>query len=507
MTTSSLQLVWFKRDLRLADSPALTEAARHGRVLPLCVIEPGLWQQPDMSERHWQFCRDSLSDLESDLAARGIPLLIRSTDILEALRELKAFYGTFTLWSHEETGNHWTYQRDLQVAAWCQAESIEWHELPQNGVVRRLKNRDHWAEYRESRMQSPTLPVPALQAPDILPLLHGLPDTPTGTHLSPLRQQPGGRSAGLRCLESFLHQRGRDYRFAMSSPNTAYAACSRLSPHLCWGTLSVREVFQAAELAKKHSQDPAWKRSLRSFISRLYWHCHFMQKLEDMPALEWTPIHPLFADLDRTLDTERLERWAKGQTGWPFVDACMRALNARGWINFRMRAMLTSVASYHLWLPWQDSGRVLARTFIDYEPGIHWPQIQMQSGTTGINAIRVYNPLKQGLELDPQGHFIRRWVPELASAPLSALHEPRMLKQPCYPKPLVDLSQAARTAKDRIAAIHRHPQFDAISRGVYQQLGSRKRNGRSGRRQAPANHASRRRPSAASPQLSLWDQA
>ncbi|MBV0932912.1 FAD-binding domain-containing protein [Marinobacterium weihaiense] len=501
MPAPMLQLVWFKRDLRLDDHPALTEAARYGPVLPLFVVEPGYWAQRDISARHWQFCLDSLADLQQQLGTMGIPLLLRKGELTNVLAEIKTFYGQFVLWSHEETGNDWTFGRDRKVAAWCREQGIHWQERPQNGVVRRLGNRDHWADHWERRMQPSTLPVPDLQPPSDGPTSVPLSDL-APENMYPVQQQPGGRRAGLRCLDSFLTNRGRDYRFAMSSPNTAYAACSRLSPHLCWGTLSVREVYQAAHQALEQAEHTAWQRSLRSFISRLYWHCHFMQKLEDRPSLEWAPIHPLFDELDRAPNSERLERWASGLTGWPFVDACMRALNARGWINFRMRAMLTSVASYHLWLPWQDSGQVLARAFIDYEPGIHWSQIQMQSGTTGINAIRVYNPLKQGLDLDPDGLFMRRWLPELAEVPLSALHEPRLLRQARYPAPMVDLNMAARSAKDKVAAIHHHPRFDELSRAVYQQLGSRKRS-----RRASGRRTNRRTTSATphNPQLSLWD--
>ncbi|GAA0783622.1 FAD-binding domain-containing protein [Marinobacterium sediminicola] len=503
INSSQLQLVWLKRDLRLADHPALHEAANQGPVLVLFVIEPEYWRLPDHSARHWHFCRDSLLDLQSSLAQQHHSLLIRQGSVNDVLTELYRLYGRFTLWSSEETGNDWTYRRDLKIDAWCRSHHIDWQQRPQNGVIRRLRNRDHWTDHWQRRMQAQPLPIPQLRSPSRLPPLMSIPEVPDGCDFPAfMPQQPGGRTAALRCLNTFLTERGRDYRFAMSSPNTAYAACSRLSPHLCWGTLSVREVYQAANKALEDAETTGWKRSLRSFISRLYWHCHFMQKLEDRPSLEWEPIHPLFSDLDRHLDKERLERWSHGLTGWPFVDACMRALNARGWINFRMRAMLTSVASYHLWLPWQTSGQVLARAFIDYEPGIHWPQIQMQSGTTGINAIRIYNPLKQGLDLDSDGHFIRRWVPELASAPLSALHEPRMLRHPDYPRPMADLTIAARLAREKMAAIHHHPRFDELSRAVYQQLGSRKRNGRAGRRsRRHSDYAA----TTSTPQLSLWN--
>jgi deoxyribodipyrimidine photolyase len=121
---------------------------------------------------------------------------------------------------------------------------------------------------------------------------------------------------------------------------------------------------------------------------------------------------------------ERLGAWQAGRTGYPLVDACLRSLVATGWLTFRMRALVVSFASYSLWLHWRPTGLFLARHFLDFEPGIHWSQLQMQSGTTGINTLRIYNPTKQALEQDPGGVFIRRWVPELAGVPSVFVHMP-----------------------------------------------------------------------------------
>ena len=463
---SSLQIVWFKRDLRVDDHRPLLEAAARGPVLPLYVVEPELWQQPDASERQWLFCRESLIELRQALAALGQPLVLRSGDVVQVLERARRQFGIDGLWSHEETGNGWTYQRDKRVAAWARANGIQWLEIPQFGVIRRLRSRQGWAQRWEKQMAEPIAPVPAsLQSLDDLDP-GAIPDRPTDglpPDPCPLRQT-GGRSMALLELEDFLNNRATHYSRSISSPNTAFRGCSRLSAYLAWGCLSMREVIQRSRQFRG--------RGVSSFESRLHWHCHFIQKLESEPRIEWDDFHPFMRGI-REVDADRLEAWSEGRTGVPFVDACMRALKAHGWINFRMRAMLMSFASYNLWLPWRDSGLHLARLFVDYEPGIHWSQCQMQSGSTSINTIRIYNPIKQGLDHDPDGTFIRQWCPELARLPAAQLHEPWRFTDH-HPAPIVDCAEAARLAKDRIWTIRRSAGFERHADAIQRKHGSRK---------------------------------
>lgn len=484
--TSALNIVWFKRDLRIVDHQPLVSALKTGPVLPLYIVEPELWAQPDASARQWAFAAESLYELQQALALLGQPLCVMAGDAVQIFDHLHERHGISGLWSHEETGNGWTYARDLAVAAWAKQAGVTWREDRQFGVIRRLKSRNGWAKAWDHDMACPVAPTPEGLAPIAGDWPMHIPTSDElGLEPDPCPQrQPGGRAAGLRTLVSFLNRRGRDYRYQMSSPVTAFDASSRLSPHLTWGTLSMREVAQATRakmLDLKPLKDPSsqrWRASLVSFSGRQHWHCHFMQKLEDEPRLEFENLHRAYDGLRPDVaDPDRLAAWSQGNTGFPFIDACMRALNQHGWINFRMRAMLMSFASYHLWLPWQDSGLHLARKFVDYEPGIHWPQVQMQSGTTGINTMRIYNPVKQGLDQDPTGSFVRAFVPELAALPDPFIHEPWLWPGAAslpYPAPIVDNATAAKFARETLYAVRKGSDHRQAAREIVAKHGSRK---------------------------------
>ncbi|HEU4669507.1 MAG TPA: FAD-binding domain-containing protein [Dyella sp.] len=480
-------LVWFKRDLRLRDHAPLAAAAQADAAAAVYLIEPDWLASPEGSSAHVAFALEGLAQLRRALAARGLPLLVEVGEAVSVLERLRERFPFDELLSHEETGSGWSYRRDQAVAAWCRGHAVAWTEFAQTGVVRRLRSRDGWARRWQARMDAPQVTVPdgfrgaggfvLADLPDLARL--GL--APHGRQL-----QTAGEAPAQATLASFLAHRGHDYLKSISSPLRAERGGSRLSPYLAFGMLSMRQVHQATVAAIAAQEDTGARRALRGFAGRLRWHCHFMQKLESQPALEHRNLARATEGLrEGEFDRECFQAWCAGATGYPMVDACMRSLRATGWLNFRMRAMLVSFAAYHLWLHWREPGLFLARQFLDYEAGIHWSQMQMQSGTTGINTLRMYSPAKQARDHDPDGHFIRRWVPELARVPLPLLAEPWRMEPSqqraagCvigrdYPAPLVEEKAALARARERLYAVRRDPRARAEADAIQARHGSRR---------------------------------
>ncbi len=485
-------VVWFKKDLRIHDNAALAKAAEAGAVCCIYIVEPSIWQSPDASKQHYAFILESLRDLYIALKKLGATLHVLTGEACDVLTRLHANTRFDATYSHQETGNYASFMRDLAVKDWCKSKNVAWHEPIQSGVFRGGLDRDDWQRLWTQHTSQSQTPAPE-RLVSFEPLLEQT-KPPTAEQLAidlldPPNRQRGGRTQAMSVLDDFINNRSEGYRGGISSPLSAPTACSRISPYLTHGCVSVREVYQRVihAIATEAHEDTRRAKGLRSMVSRLYWHCHFIQKLESEPELEFQNMHRGYDGLrENDWSAEHFTALSEGRTGWPMVDACVAMLKHTGWINFRMRALLVSTAAYPLWLHWKPVGNWLARHFLDYEPGIHWSQMQMQSGTTGINIPRIYNPIKQAQDHDPKGVFVRKWLPELRQVPDAWIFEPwkipddliRTVSKVSPPKisaPIVDLDASTRMAKQKLFERRGRPEVSAGKSAVLDKHGSRKR--------------------------------
>ncbi|MEM9984726.1 MAG: FAD-binding domain-containing protein, partial [Bacteroidota bacterium] len=269
------------------------------------------------------------------------------------------------------------------------------------------------------------------------------------------RFQPGGESKARRYFASFLEERAENYTRYLSKPHLSRVGCSRLSPYIAYGNLSVREIYQRSQ---RHRDLKPFGTEFDRFRDRLWWRSHYIQKLESEPQLEFEPLNPGFKALSRPRDERMIRAFAEGKTGFPMIDASIRCLQANGYLNFRMRAMLATFGTFVLRQPFRPIAESLARLFLDYEPGIHFSQIQMQAGLTGYHPLRIFSPIQQGPKHDPEGVFVKTYLPELAEVPTPLIFTPWDMSEMeqqfycCqlgrdYPAPILDYDLAVKASK------------------------------------------------------------
>jgi len=460
-----VNIVWFKKDLRLKDHQPLFEAQKENiPTILLYIFEPILLQAPTSDIRHFRFIWQSLQNINSQLNCQNKTLTICYGCASDVFEKINSTYQIHKVFSTQETGIDITFNRDRELKKWCAKNSISWIEFQNGAIIRGLKNRKTWSVNWETTMCSP-INENNISEINVLDANSDFSDVKNILSLEIFENnsnfQPGGETFGEKYLSSFLNTRFVNYSNGISKPIASRTSCSRLSPYLTYGNLSMKQVYQATVLTLRKTTN---KRPLYNFISRLHWHCHFIQKFESECRIEKDNFNTAYNQIRNEVNQEYFQAWKNGKTGFPLVDANMICLKETGYINFRMRAMVVSFFTANLFQPWQIASKHLARMFLDFDPGIHYPQMQMQACTIGTNAMRIYNPTLNSKKHDADGLFIKKWLPQLANFPTDLIHEPYLatIEQQqlfkCiigvnYPMPMIDLKASSKFAKDQISSV------------------------------------------------------
>ena len=469
------KIVWFRYDLRLEDNQAFIEATKNGNVLPIFIFDKNYYKLDTSSSFHLKFCEDSLKDLNQSLKnLYNSKINIYYGDTTEILKNISKKFNISEIYSHHVFKNNYLSKIDGKISNFFKECNIQWYLFNQFGIQLGKRDRYRWSYNWNKFINQPVLEK-RVNCNFIIDPDHNKNCAISTNFIDDKLIQEGGRKNAVKLLNSFLDNRSDNYQKEMSSPITGEKSCSRLSPYITYGNISLREIYRATKQKLNEDISIVKKKSLIAFKSRLAWHCHFIQKLYDEPEIEFKNLNSAFDGLrEDDFNPYYYDAWKNGNTGYPFIDACMRYLKVNGWINFRMRAMLVSFASYQLWLDWKKTSKHMAKLFTDYEPGIHYSQFQMQSGTTGINSIRIYNPIKQSIDQDPDGNFIRKWVPELKNVQGKLIHEPWKMTYidqksisielgKNYPLPIIENNKATKIAKDKIWKVKKSKEAKLLS--------------------------------------------
>ena len=467
-------VVWFENDHRFNDHPALDWAAKRGAVVPVVIWAPGeagAW--PAGAASRW-WLHQSLTRLAEESGKRGSPLVIRQVakrndDVLRQLERLiDETRADAVVWNcrYEPAA----VARDQRIETHLRARGVSVKTFHGNllfppGTVQTNAGRPFqvftpfWKRCRAMGTTPDIVPAPSqMQPPEKVCQSLSIDDLGLLPRIRwdgglAARWQPGEAGARQR-LSQFASERIRDYAEGRNRPDQT--GTSSLSPHLHFGEISPRQVWQAVESAALQMADRA---AADTFLAEIGWREFAYHLLHHFPHTTAEPLRAAFAQFPWRDDPTALTAWQKGQTGYPIIDAGMRELWATGWMHNRVRMLVGSFLTKHLRISWQSGAAWFWDTLVDADlasNSLGWQWIA-GCGADAAPYFRIFNPVIQGERFDPDGHYVRRWVPELQDLPTKYIHQPwsatpSLLKKHgvtlglTYPEPIVDHATARAAA-------------------------------------------------------------
>ncbi len=455
-----IQLIWFKKNLRTKDNEVFQKLDSDINTIWFYLIEDEIVKQKDFSYFHLKFIIESLINLEKNLKKININLIVKKTSFESFIIEIERKFNIKKIVSTQETWNIASYNRDIRVIKFLKKEQIDFIEVINNWVVRWLKDRNNWTKIWNDRMSKDLYVEKKFKKNDLFK--KEIKETKSilkkyKEKTKHLATQVWWEDSALQVLDSFLEKRSFNYSYNIWKPYESFNSCSRLSPYISYWNISIKYIYkksiqkiiQLKIINDKKSINHI--KNINFFLARIHWQSHFIQKMESEVEIEYKNLNKEFDYIRNKSDIEVINNFFNAKTGIPYCDAAIRCLKTTWWINFRTRACIVSYICNTMMQPWQSIWKRLACLFTDYEPWIHYSQLQMQSWTTGINTIRIYNPIKQSKEKDPKWLFIKKWIPELKEIPSEYIHEPWLYykKIKWYDKK-IDIESLNKIAREKL---------------------------------------------------------
>jgi deoxyribodipyrimidine photo-lyase len=434
-----MNIVLFDKDLRITDHQPLSEAAKLGEVLPLYVFVPSKWQGTELSVRHLQFVIESLEELSKQIQEHGGELFFAIGEIEAVLEELLQSFGSINVFTHKENA-----VKSTAFVKWIaeNQQQLITYGPDFEGVSNKLLNsvlKSYLVEPVNDSFKRIEVPahIPGILFTDLRKLQNFKVE---GRKIR--FGQQGGELKGIETLDSFLEGRYANYIENHQKPIPSSLSSSRLSAYITWGNISVRTIFQRTSERIQSCDSEKEKLQLEDFLSKLVSRAKICNgtKVIDNNSNE--------GQLKKEWNEEWYQHWINGKTGIPIIDAAMRSLDKTGWLNFTLRGVVLSFICKSLLQDCRKPSEGLAKLFLDYEPVIHDFHVLQQSCISGKG--KIINPVKVGKQLDPEGGFIRRYVPELNRIPEEYIHEPWLYPgfySLGYEPPIVDVVKANKQAR------------------------------------------------------------